>query len=105
MKSIKIFLASSEELEDDRNAFGNLVRRLDKIYETRGVRIELFEWEDYNAAYNMSRKQDEYRPIGHFAHLQKALFKTAHRITVMQQERVSNMLRRAIDAFEEGNIE
>ena len=60
MKTIKIFLASSDELQDDRNAFGNLVRRLDHIYEKRGIRIELFEWEDYDAAYNGIRKQDEY---------------------------------------------
>ena len=59
-RTIKIFLASSEELENDRNAFGNLVRILDKIYEKRGIRIELFEWEDYDAAYNNRRKQDEY---------------------------------------------
>lgn len=39
MKTIKIFLASSEELIDNRNAFGNLVRRLDNIYEKRDVRI------------------------------------------------------------------
>ena len=60
MKTIKIFLASSEELEDDRNAFGNLVRKLNKSYEKRGIRLELFEWEDYDAAYNDRRKQDEY---------------------------------------------
>ena len=60
MSTIKIFLASSEELIDDRNAFGNLVRRLDKLYEKRGIRIELFEWEDYDAAYNNRRKQNEY---------------------------------------------
>ena len=60
MKTIRIFLASSEELADDRNAFGNLVRRLDKIYEKRGIRVELFEWEDFDAAYNDRRKQDEY---------------------------------------------
>lgn len=60
MKTIKIFLASSDELVNDRNAFGNLVRRLDKIYEQKGIRIELFEWEDYDAAYNDRRKQDEY---------------------------------------------
>ena len=52
MKTIKIFLASSDELVNDRNAFGNLVRRLDKNYEQKGIRIELFEWEDYDAAYN-----------------------------------------------------
>ena len=60
MKTIKIFLASSEELDYDRMVFGNLVRRLDDIYEKNGVRIKLFEWEDYDAAYNDRRKQDEY---------------------------------------------
>lgn len=60
MRTIRIFLASSEELNDDRQAFGNLVRKLDRIYEKRGIRIELFEWEDYDAAYNGVRKQDEY---------------------------------------------
>lgn len=60
MKNINIFLASSAELEDDRNAFGNLVRRLNKTYERRGLHIELFEWEDYDASYNGRRKQDEY---------------------------------------------
>ena len=76
MKTIKIFLASSEELENDRMAFGNLVRRLDKIYEKRGIHIELFEWEDCDAAFNGVRKQDEYN--GHIkeSDLFLALFHT-----------------------------
>lgn len=76
MKTIKIFLASSEELTDDRNAFGNLVRRLDKIYEKRGIRIELFEWEDYDAAYNDRRKQDEYNDQIKASDMFLALFHT-----------------------------
>jgi len=60
MKTITIFLASSEELENDREAFGNLVRRLNKTYEKRGIHLELFDWEGYDAAYNDRRKQDEY---------------------------------------------
>ena len=60
MKTNKIFLASSDELEVDRSRFGNLVRHLDKIYEKRDIRIELIEWEDLDAAYNGQRKQDEY---------------------------------------------
>jgi hypothetical protein len=60
MKTIKILLASSEELTDNCNAFGYLVCKLDDIYEKRGIRIKLFEWEDYDAAYNNRRKQDEY---------------------------------------------
>ena len=76
MKTIKIFLASSEELADDRNAFGNLVRRLDKIYEKRGIRVELFEWEDYDAAYNNRRKQDEYNEQIKASDMFLALFHT-----------------------------
>ena len=53
-------MASSDEMENDRNAFGNLVRRLNGICEKQGIHIELFEWEDYDAAYNGCRKQDEY---------------------------------------------
>ncbi|MBO5687626.1 MAG: tetratricopeptide repeat protein [Alistipes sp.] len=76
MKVIKIFLASSEELENDRNAFGNLVRRLDYIYEKRGVRVKLFEWEDYDAAYNDRRKQDEYNENVRVSDLFLAMFHT-----------------------------
>lgn len=35
MKTINPILASSEELNYDRMAFGNLVRRLDDLYEQR----------------------------------------------------------------------
>ena len=76
MKTIRIFLASSDELQDDRNAFGNLVRRLDKIYEKRGMRIELFEWEDYDAAFNGVRKQDEYNDAIKASDMFLALFHT-----------------------------
>ena len=76
MKTIKIFLASSDELMDDRNAFGNLVRRLGKIYEKRGIRIDLFEWEDYDAAYNNRRKQDEYNEQIKASDMFLALFHT-----------------------------
>lgn len=76
MRTIRIFLASSEELENDRNAFGNLVRKLDKIYEKRGIRIDLFEWEDYDAAYNDRRKQDEYNDQVRASDMFLALFHT-----------------------------
>ena len=83
MKTIKIFLASSEELENDRMAFGNLVRRLDRIYEKRGIRVELFEWEDYDASYNGLRKQDEYNDQIKASDLFLALFHTqAGRFTI-----------------------
>lgn len=82
-KIIKIFLASSEELENDRNAFGNFVRRLDDIYEKQGTRIKLFEWEDYDAAYNDKRKQDEYNEEVRISDLFLALFyKKAGKFTI-----------------------
>ena len=83
MKTIKIFLASSEELDYDRLAFGNLIRKLDKIYEKRGIRIELFEWEDYDAAFNGVRKQDEYNENIRNSDMFLALFyKKAGKFTV-----------------------
>ncbi len=83
MRTIKIVLASSEELNDDRNAFGNLVRRLDKIYEKRGIRIELFEWEDCDATYNDRRKQDEYNDQIKASDMFLALFHTkAGKLTI-----------------------
>ena len=74
MKTIKIFLASSEELDNDRIAFGNLVRRLDDMYERRGIRIKLFEWEDYDSAFNDRRKQDEYNDYVRNSDIFLALF-------------------------------
>ena len=40
-----------------------------------------------------------------FSQIQKNLFETAQRIASMQLEQVSDMLRRAIEAFEDGNLE
>ncbi len=83
MKTIKIFLASSEELDYDRMAFGNLVRRLDDMYEKRGIRIKLFEWEDYDSAYNDKRKQDEYNEYVKRSDIFLALFhKKAGQFTI-----------------------
>jgi tetratricopeptide (TPR) repeat protein len=57
---IKVFMASSDELEGDRAVLGNLVRHLNDMYRTRGIYIELFQWEDFDASYGRGRKQDEY---------------------------------------------
>lgn len=95
MKTIKIFLASSEEMENDRNAFGNLIRRLDKIYEQRGIRIRLFEWEDHDAAYNDRRKQDEYNEQIRDSDLFLALFHTrAGQFTVEEFDVATEEFRR-----------
>lgn len=94
MKTIKIFLASSEEMDYDRMAFGNLVRRLDDVYEKRGVRVKLFEWEDYDSAYNDKRKQDEYNEKVRESDIFLALFhKKAGEFTVEEFDKASEAFR------------
>lgn len=60
IKTIKIFLASSEELADERVKFGDFIRQLDDTYEMRGYRIKLIKWEDLLSGDNGRPKQDEY---------------------------------------------
>ena len=91
MKEIKVFLASSEELKYDRLAFSDLIRKLDNIYEKRGIRIKLFQWEDFDAAYNDKRKQDEYNEYIKQSDLFLALFRTkAGQFTVEELELARN---------------
>ena len=84
---IKVFLASSEELTNDRNVFGNLIRRLNKTYEKRGIRVDLIEWEDGDAAYNNCRKQNEYNDKIRTSDMFLALFRTkAGKFTIEEFE-------------------
>ena len=62
-RKITIFLASSEELINDRNSFSDLIRSLDNIYEDRGIRIKLQKWEDFFAYCTGNRTQDEYNQV------------------------------------------
>ena len=87
MKEIKVFLASSEEMEYDRLAFSDLIRKLDNIYEKRGVRIKLYQWEDFDASYNDRRKQDEYNEYIKQSDMFLSLFRTkAGKFTVEEFE-------------------
>lgn len=60
MKTIKIFLASSEELAEERMRFGDFIRQLDDTYEQRGFRVKLIKWEDLPSGDEGKPKQDEY---------------------------------------------
>lgn len=59
-KTIKIFLASSNELNEDRVWFGDFVQGIDKIYQERGKGVDVFKWEFFDAANNDRSKQGEY---------------------------------------------
>ncbi|MEM9275917.1 MAG: SUMF1/EgtB/PvdO family nonheme iron enzyme [Cyanobacteria bacterium P01_F01_bin.143] len=57
---IKIFLASSSELKDDREQFEIFINRKNKEYIRKGIFLELVIWEDFLDAMSPTRLQDEY---------------------------------------------
>lgn len=97
MKTIKIFLASSNELADEREKFGNLIRRLDDIYRKRGIHVQLLMWEDMDPCYNNVRKQDEYNAWIRKSHIFVCLFyKLAGKYTLEELDvaKAENTLRK-----------
>lgn len=63
MKTIKIFLASSEELKDERLEMTDLVSRLNQTFQGRGIQLELKRWEYLDSSMGEQRKQDEYNDV------------------------------------------
>ncbi len=63
MKTIKIFLASSEELKDERLEMTDLVSRLNQTFKGRGIQLELKRWEYLDSSMGDERKQDEYNKV------------------------------------------
>lgn len=59
-QTVKIFLASSSELKDDREAFASLVGARNNDWAERGVFLKLVRWEDFLDAMSQTRLQDEY---------------------------------------------
>jgi tetratricopeptide (TPR) repeat protein len=61
-KSIRIFLASSNELADDRIAFGDAVLELNQSLasQKKNVSFSLYKWEHETISFFERRKQDEY---------------------------------------------
>ena len=58
--TIKIFLASSSELKEDREQFEIFIYRKCKEYKEEGIFLELVIWEDFIDAMSQTRLQDEY---------------------------------------------
>jgi len=63
MTTIKIFLASSEELKADRVEFETFTNRKNKYLKDRNVFLELNIWEDFLDALSPTRLQDEYNKV------------------------------------------
>lgn len=61
LHNIHVFLASSNELEEDRKEITELINQLNEvIYEPEGIRIKLDKWERQNPAFKGERSQNEY---------------------------------------------
>lgn len=77
MHEINIFIASSFEMIEWREAIGNAIRQWSDIYEPSGYRIRMLCWEDFHPEYTGIRKQTEYNEdLVKKSHLFFALFKT-----------------------------
>jgi len=59
-QTVKIFLASSSELKEDREAFEIFIRRQNKSLHKRNIFLDLEIWEDFIDAMSQTRLQDEY---------------------------------------------
>ncbi|MEP0265587.1 COR domain-containing protein [Dokdonia sp.] len=59
-KRIKIFLASSYELKDEREQFEIFIHRENQLLYKKGVFIELIVWENFIDKMSQTRLQDEY---------------------------------------------
>ena len=60
MKTIRIFLASSDELRQERTEFADLIEHLNLIFRPKGTELQLVKWEYLDASMGGGRKQDEY---------------------------------------------
>lgn len=62
-RTITIFLASSDELINDRDSIDLFIHKLNDIYVPRGIRVECKRWEDFIAYCTGTRTQDDYNKV------------------------------------------
>ena len=60
MKTIKIFLASSEELKEERKELADIIANLNHILSKRDIFVDLVKWEYLDASMGPAHKQEEY---------------------------------------------
>ena len=76
LKTIKIFLASSSELKEDRDGFELHFLRKNKDYSRQGFKVEVLRWENFLDAMSETRLQDEYNEKVRNCDIFLSLFKT-----------------------------
>lgn len=60
MQTIRIFIASSSELKQDRDQFRMFISQENDRLHTKGIYLELVQWENFLDAISSTRLQDEY---------------------------------------------
>ena len=60
MKTIKVFIASSNELREERLEFSELFEHLNRVFKCRGVELEISKWEFLDESMGPLHKQEEY---------------------------------------------
>lgn len=75
-RTIRIFLASSSELLEDRNSFDLHFRQANDRLLKRGVYLEVIRWENFLDAMSKTRLQDEYNKAVCSCDILVGLFKT-----------------------------
>ena len=96
IRTIKIFLASSEELADERIRFGDFIRTLDDTYEQRGFRIKLIKWEDLPKGYDGRPTQETYNDLVRQCDLFVSLFYTKAGKFTLEEYNVAKQSQREI---------
>ncbi len=60
---VKVFLASSSELLEDRKEFEIFLGRRNKVWASRGITLELVAWDDFLDVMSKTRLQEEYNQV------------------------------------------
>ena len=76
VKTIRIFLASSAELREDRDAFDLYFRQQNDRLRKQGLYLEIIRWENFLDAMSTTRLQDEYNQAIRNCDVFVSLFKT-----------------------------
>jgi hypothetical protein len=75
-RTIRIFLASSEELAKDRDEFDLYFRQKNDVLRSQGLYLEITRWENFLDAMSSTRLQDEYNAAIRNSDIFVCLFKT-----------------------------
>jgi len=77
LSTIKIFLASSAELKDDRDDFDlYFSHQNDRLIDVQGIRLQIVRWEYFLDSISETRKQDDYNANLRNCDIVVCLFKT-----------------------------